>query len=244
MHRVTRLALAGMGVWLGTSQISARAQDLPSVEQATFLNRRCAPAGAHECCPGAPPCKVIVHMSQPEIVYEDDPISACAPKAKHWRFRRDPAPAQIATVSSVLTPMSLGAGFVAQPASLSALGIAVQPSGLGAHATSLGADFSDLHSLHQMNVLAAQLRVSREIRDAQSRAQEVYAQQLQTHLSSLATQMAGNRRGSDGTQRLQPQSLNAGGDLASVNARIDALANRIDSIDARLKEVAATLQKK
>lgn len=236
MRRVIILSLAGLAGWLGWGKLAAQGPDLPNVQQATFRSH-----DTKECSPA--PCKVIVHQAQPEVVYEDEPACAPAPKAKSWRLRREQAPAQVATVSSVLSPMSFGTSFVAQPASLNALGIGVTTNSLAAQTSSLQADFSDLQSLHQMNVLAAQIRASREIRDAHARAQEAYAQQLQTHLSSLATQMAGTGRGPDGTQRLTTQAL-AAGDVAALNARIDRLQARIDAIDAKLQEVAALLQKK
>jgi hypothetical protein len=116
---------------------------------------------------------------------------------------------------------------------LSFLGAGTQ---LASQSSGFEAELASLHAMRQMNTFAAQLKASREAREVQFRAEQAYAQQLQSHLSSVAAQMAGSARGSNGTQGVQPFSL--GGDAGDLKTRVDRLEKRMDDLDKKLDEVS------
>ena len=238
MPNVIKSVLTVWGIWIGVGMVAAQdTAPLPPPEQLPHPKESFPPASSVGCCPAvapAPPCKIIVHQAPPKVVFEEEPAPACTSKCRNWFHRRQPAATGAAAVSSVLTPLNLATtSFVSQSAGLNFLGAGTQ---LASQSSGFETELASLHAMRQMNAFAAQLKASRDARDAQIRAEQAYTQELQSHFSSVAAQMAGSARGSNGTQGAQLSAL--GGDAGNLNKRVLDLEKRMDALDKKLEDVS------
>jgi hypothetical protein len=180
-------------------------------------------------------------MKEPEVVYDDAPTSGHRPHLFGRCFGRSDHTAAPAggtfTTASVLTPMSFTSGFVGQGFALNGLSLqSFSPQSFGFGAQSYGApgaDFSDLHAAHDLELFAAQMAATQAVRDAQARVYNASLQRIRAQLNSIS---AGGVSG----QKAETQAIGSESCCDQIKQQISDLQKSVESLDKQLKAVQKT----
>lgn len=199
---------------------------------------------ARDC--GEPVPKVIVHMQEPEIVYES--AAGCAPRKtllKHGH-KVGAAPASTITAASVITPLAFTSGFASQGFALNGLSLqggGAQVFGLNPQVFSLGTqnaglqafpggDMAELRAAQELELMAARMSSLQAARSAETRAFGASVQRIRGSLNGISV------------QGVAPQGANgAETDCAVLKREIEAIRTTLAGVESTLKEIKEGLAK-
>jgi hypothetical protein len=171
----------------GASPEPAASPDQSTARDPAQAQGSCLPASASMPCASAPQPKVILHVQQPEVIYDNAPAASTHFLGRCFKKHQPAQTAAAVSTTSVLTPMSFSSGVVGQGLSLQALSPQVSALNLQSFGGQ-GIDLSDLRTAQELELHTTQLAALQAARDAQNKAYSASMQRIRTHLTSITPQ--------------------------------------------------------
>ena len=200
----------------------------------------CAPTGY---C-GNPQPKVVLHVQQPEVIYDNAPAASTHFLSRCFKKHQPAQTAAAVSTTSVLTPMSFTSGITGQGLALNGLSLqALSPQISALNLQSVGSqgiDLSDLRTAQELELHTTHLAALQAARDAQNRAYSASMQRIRTHLSSITPQAVKPEKQSTDLESCCEQIKS---DIAKLQTDVSDLRTQIGNLRKVCDEIRANQPK-